>query len=130
MFHWRLPSLSCFISLQVLLLCYWLSLSFKAWNVKKRLSSAFAMLCVTCIHLWTFKWLYINFLVLLNGHVEINLGPRCITDGTFSVCHWNLNSLSGCNYNKLFLQRAYIAVHKFDVISLSETYLDSAVASV
>ena len=29
----------------------------------------------------------------------------------------------------MFLLRAYIAAHKVDVISLSETYLDSAVAS-
>ena len=29
----------------------------------------------------------------------------------------------------MFLLRAYIAVHKFDVICLSETYLDSTVAS-
>ena len=88
------------------------------------------MLCVTCIHLWTAKWLYIIFLVLLNGDVEINLGPRCSTDGTFSVCHWKLDGLSGYNYNKLFLQKAYVAVHKFDVIRFSETYLDSAVASI
>ena len=33
------------------------------------------------------------------------------------------------NYNKLFLLRAYIAVHKFDVICFSETYLDSTLAS-
>ena len=47
----------------------------------------------------------------------------------FEICHWNLNSLLTYNYNKLFLLRAYIAVHKFDVICLSETYLDSTVAS-
>ena len=50
-------------------------------------------------------------------------------DETFSICHWNLNSLLPYNYNKLFLLRAYIAVHNFDVICLSETYLDSTVAS-
>ena len=41
----------------------------------------------------------------------------------------NRNSLLAYNYKKLFLLRAYIAAHKFDVIFLSETHLDSAVAS-
>ena len=84
---------------------------------------------VVCIYLLSVKWLYKIFLVLLSGDVEINLGPIRNTNETFSVCHWNLNSLLVYNYNKLFLLRAYIAVHKFDVICLSETYLDSTVAS-
>ena len=67
--------------------------------------------------------------MLLSDDVEINPGRRRNTDETFSVCHWNLNSLLAYNYNKLFLLRAYIAVHKFDVMCLSETYLDSTVAS-
>ena len=91
--------------------------------------SAFAMFCVTCMHLWTVKWLYRIFLVLLSGNVEINPGPRRSTDETFSICHWNLNSLPAYHYNKLFLLRAYTAVYKFDVICLPETYLDSTVAS-
>ena len=89
--------------------------------------SALAMLYVVCIYLLSVKWLYKIFLILLSGDVEINPGPRRNTDETFSICHWNLNSLLACNYNK-FLLRAYIAVHKFDVICLSETYLDSTVA--
>ena len=91
--------------------------------------SAFAMFSVICIYLLSVKWLYKIFLILLSGDVEINPGPRRNTDETFSICHWNLNSLLAYNYNKLFLLRAYIAVHKFDVICLSETYLDSTVAS-
>ena len=30
-------------------------------------------------------------------------------------------------YSKLFILKAYISVHKFDIICLSETYLDSTV---
>ena len=69
-------------------------------------------------------------MILLIGDVEINPGPRQNTDKAFSICHWDLNSLLAYNYNKLFLLRAYIGVHKFDVIFLSETYLDSTVASI
>ena len=61
--------------------------------------------------------------------LEINPEPRRNTDETFSISHWKLNSLLTYNYNKLFFLRAYIAVHKFDFICLSETYLDSTVAS-
>ena len=68
------------------------------------------------------------FLILVSGDVKINLGPRHNTDETFSICHWNLNSILAYNYNKLFLLRVYIAVHKCDVICLSEIYLDSTVA--
>ena len=86
------------------------------------------MFYVVCIYLLSVKWLYKIFLILLSGDVEINPGPRRNTDKTFLISHWNLNSLLANNYNKLFLLRAYIAVHKFDVICLSETYLDSTVA--
>ena len=42
------------------------------------------------------------------------------------MCHWNLNSISAHNYIKSFLLKVYIAIHKFDIICLSETYLDSS----
>ena len=45
---------------------------------------------------------------------------------TLSVCHWNLNSICAHNFTKLSLLRAYVSVHKFDIICLSETYLDSS----
>ena len=89
--------------------------------------SAFATFYATCIYLWTGKFLYSIFLIVLNGDLEINPEPRRSTDETFLICHWN--SLSAYNYNKRFLLRAYIAVHKYNVIYLFEIYLDSTVAS-
>lgn len=87
------------------------------------------MFCVTYIHLWTVKWLYSFFLILISGDVEINPGPRRSTDETFSIWHWNLNGLSAYNCNKLLFPKAYVAVPKVDVVSLSETYLNSTVVS-
>ena len=81
------------------------------------------------MYLLSVKWLYKIFLILLSGDVETNPGPRRNTGETFSICYWNLNRLLAYNYNKLLLLRACIAVHKFGVICLSETYLDSTVAS-
>ena len=70
----------------------------------------------------------VPFLILLSGVVEINPGPRHNSGVFFSICHWNLNSVSAYNYTKLSSLKAFIAVHKFDIICLSETYLDSSVA--
>ena len=70
-------------------------------------------------------WLQI-LLVLLSGDVEINPGPKRTPKANLSICHWNLNSISAHNYVKLSLLRAYLAFHNFDIICLSETYLNSS----
>ena len=54
----------------------------------------------------------------------MNPGPRPNPCQSFSVCHWNLNSLTAHNYQKASLLRAYVATEKFDA-RLSKTYLDS-----
>ena len=59
----------------------------------------------------------------------IKPGPKRAFTRNMSICHWNLNSISAHNYIKLFLLKAYIAIHKFDIICLSETYLDSSTTS-
>ena len=46
----------------------------------------------------------------------------------FSICHWNLNSIYAHNYKKISLLRAYISTHNFEVICISETYLDSDIS--
>ena len=58
---------------------------------------------------------------------EKNPEPKPNSYKSFSICHWNLNSISMHNFLKLSFLRAYIIVHKFDVICLSETYLDSSI---
>ena len=53
--------------------------------------------------------------------------PRIQTEYSkkFSICHWNLNSIDTHNFAKVVLLKAYNSIHKFDIICLSETYLDS-----
>ena len=70
------------------------------------------------------RWLYI-LLITLSGDVELNPGPKRNAAQTFSICHWNLNSICAHNFAKLSLLRAYVIVHKSDIICLSETYVDS-----
>ena len=71
-------------------------------------------------------WLYI-LLITLSGDLELNLEPKRNAAQTLSVCHWNLNSICVHNFAKLSLLRAYVSVHKLDIICLSETYLNSIV---
>ena len=71
-------------------------------------------------------WLY-SCLIILSGDVEVNPEPKNSVSECLSICHWNLNSISAHDYSKLFLLKAYISVQKFDIICLSETYLDSTV---
>ena len=65
---------------------------------------------------------YSIFLMLLSGDGELSPGPRRPSDESFSICH------SAYNYSKLFLLKAYIVFHKFDIVCLSETHLVSSVA--
>ena len=48
-----------------------------------------------------------------------------ISGQCFSICQWNLNSITAHNFAKLSLLTAYNLVHSFDIICLSETYLNS-----
>ena len=69
---------------------------------------------------------YILIILRCHGDIELNPGPRKLKN-TFSVCHWNLNSLSAHNFSKLTQLKAYISVYKYDFICLSETYLDTKI---
>ena len=66
-------------------------------------------------------------MITFNGDVELNPGPKCKDAQTLSQCHWNLNSICAYNFAKLSLLGAYESVHKFDIICLLETYLDSSI---
>ena len=80
--------------------------------------------------LYTFSFisLEISFafklLLILCGDVEVNPGPGQWT--SLSFCHWNLNSISAHDFVKVSLLEAYNAIHKFDRICLSETFLNSS----
>ena len=69
-------------------------------------------------------------IISLSGDIEINPGPKLnALNRCFSICHWNLNSISAHMFTKVSLLSAYSSVHKFDIICLSETYLNSETPS-
>ena len=70
---------------------------------------------------------FFSLLVSLSGDAEVNPGPNRKPNEVISICHWNLSSISAHNLAKLHILKAYVTVHKFDIICLSETYLDSSI---
>ena len=45
----------------------------------------------------------------------------------FPICHWNLNSLTAHNFEKVNLLEACNTVYKFDIICSSNSFLDSSI---
>ena len=97
---------------------------------------------VRLVHRFLFKSLYFitvalyihhvcfYFIIIkLSGDIEENSGTQSKPCNSLSICHWNLNSIPAHNFIKLCLLRAYISINKFDIICLSETYLDSSISS-
>ena len=70
---------------------------------------------------------YKLIIIQYHGDIEPNPGPRKLKTNSFSVCHWNLNSLSAHNFSKLTQQKAYNSIYKYDFICLSETYLGTSI---
>ena len=66
-----------------------------------------------------------TLLIRQSDDSETNPRPKPNPRHSFSLCHWNLNSLTACNYLTASLLQAYVAIKKFEVLCLSETYLDS-----
>ena len=64
--------------------------------------------------------------LFLSGNIDTNPGPSRNLNNHFTVCYWNLNSISAHNFAKVQLLKAYLAAHKFDIVRLSETYLNSS----
>ena len=67
----------------------------------------------------------IHILLLLSGDVHQNPGPQI--NKCLKFFHWNLNSLCVRDRIKIPLIEAYDALHKFDIIAVSESMLDKSI---
>ena len=63
-----------------------------------------------------------------SGDVQLNPGPKDKSSSTFSICYWNLNSIATHSNAKVSFLQAYIATQKFDIVCISEIYVDSNTA--
>ena len=66
------------------------------------------------------------YLLKLCGDIETNPGPYNETAENISICHWNLNGIAAHNYIKHSMLEAYNALYSYDLICISETFLDSS----
>ena len=95
------------------------------------------------LHIKSFHYLFtfIDFLFSFNTAVDIfsqhklkwwyQLNPRPKQDinRCFWVCHWNLKSVTSHNFFKIQSLIAYNCILKFDLICLSNSYLNSNILS-
>ena len=101
-------------------------------NLTKNFVSMFKVLLL-CWHYFESAFIFLLTLVymfiILQCHegIEPNLGPRKLKANNFSVCHWNLDSLSAHSFSKLTQIKAYNSIYRYNFICLSETYLDSSI---
>ena len=68
-------------------------------------------------------------LLLCNGDVEFNPGPKKSKELSLSCCHWNVISFLAHKCAKVTSLEAYNSVFKYDFFCISETYLDSTISS-
>ena len=66
-------------------------------------------------------------LIHVSGDTEKNSDLKKGFSQTFSIGHWNLNSLVAHNFTKVVLFKAYLYVRKSDIFCISETYLNSSI---
>ena len=80
-----------------------------------------------CYQLICFMFCYfslrLNEVEILDRTLDLNLIQ------SFSICHWNLNSILTLNFIKLSLLKPYIAIHKSDGVCLSETSLNASISN-
>ena len=74
--------------------------------------------------------LFLTLLLLCHGDIESNPGPKKSGNSQpLKFCHWNLNSILSENCFKVFLLKSFNALHNYDFICLSETFLSPSVSS-
>ena len=69
-----------------------------------------------------------HLLLLRSGDIEINPDP--MKSSRLNFCHWNLNGIATHDFVKVTLLEAFIKANNIDIICLSETFLDSAIALI
>ena len=56
-------------------------------------------------HIWV-----CSILITVSSDIEKNMGPKSSFCEKFSICHWNLNSISAHNFIKISLLNVYISM--------------------
>ena len=69
----------------------------------------------------------IKLITVYSSDIEVNLGPKIKSQ--LSFFYWNLNGLGAHNFIKVSILHTLAATHDYDIICLSETFLDLSVSN-
>ena len=72
-----------------------------------------------------FDTTFSKILLVNSGDIEMNPGPR--KSSPIKFCHCKLNGLAAHDFIKVPLIEAFVSTHNFDILCLSETFLDSTI---
>ena len=80
------------------------------------------------VYIFAIRYFINNFkhlLLLLSEDIKTNPGPK--RSSNIKFYHWNLNGLAAHDSIKVPLVEAFITSNNFDLVCLSETFLDSTI---
>ena len=92
----------------------------------KNIPASFRLCFLKIADITVFLLFFIQNLLPCCGDIEENPGPK-YSSPTF--CHWNLNRLTAHDSTKISLLQVYITQHNYDIICLTETFLNSSIPS-
>ena len=92
----------------------------------KNIPAAFHLCFLKIADITVFLLSFIQNLLSCCGDIEENPRPK---NSSLTFCHWNLNGLTAHDSTKISLLQAYITQHNYDIICLTETFLNSSIPS-
>ena len=97
-----------------------------SWIIPSKIITIFLLLILASHGQLFFKNL-IHLLLYCSGDIEVDPGLKI--KNQISFCHWNLNGLAAHNFTKVSLMRALSVTHDYNIICLSETFVDSSISN-
>ena len=92
----------------------------------KIIPASFRLRFLKIADITVFLLFFIQNLLSCCGDIEENPGPKY---SSVTSCYWNLNGLTAHDSTKISLLQAYITQHNYDIICLTETFLNSSILS-
>ena len=92
----------------------------------KIIPASFRLRFLKIADITVFLLFFIQNLLSYCGDIEENPGPKY---SSLTFCHWNLNGLTAHDSTKISLLQAYITQRNYDIICLTETFLNSSILS-
>ena len=92
----------------------------------KNILGSFRLRFLKVADITAFLLFFIQNLLSCCGDIEENPGSKY---SSLTFCPWNLNELTAHDSTKISLLQAYITQHNYDMICLTETFLNFSIPS-